>query len=183
MGAGTFRLARIAGIDILVHWSWFAIFLLLTWWLAVGFFGEVYHGWSAGERWGAAVAASLLFFSSVLLHELSHSLMARRLGLPVRSITLFIFGGVSALEREPTNAGQELRGAIVGPLTSFALAVIFGVLAGGAWAAEVEDEPPGAIAEYLAFINLAVGIFNMLPGYPLDGGRVLRATLWARSGN
>ncbi len=183
MGPGTFRLGRIAGIDILVHWSWFAIFLLLTWWLAVGFFGSVYDGWSAGERWGAAVVASLMFFSSVLLHELSHSLMARRLGLPVKSITLFIFGGVSALEGEPATAGQELRVAIVGPLTSFVLAGVFGALAGVAWAAGVGDEPAGAIAAYLGFINLALGVFNMLPGYPLDGGRVLRATLWARRGN
>ncbi len=180
---GSFRLGRIAGIDILVHWSWFAIFALLTWWLSEGFFKDVYEDWSAAERWGSAVAAALLFFSSVLLHELSHSLVAKRLGLPVQSITLFIFGGVSALGAEPDNAKQEFQVAIVGPLTSVVLAMVFGVLAAVAWASDAQDTPLGAIAEYLAFINLAVGIFNMLPGYPLDGGRVLRASLWARSGN
>ncbi len=180
---GSFRLGRIAGIDILVHWSWFAIFLLLTWWLAEGFFSDVYEGWTAEERWGSAVVAVLLFFSSVLLHELSHSLVAKRLGLPVKSITLFIFGGVSALGAEPDSARQEFRVAIVGPLTSIVLAGVFGGLVVLAWAVDRLDAPPGAIAEYLAFINLAVGIFNMLPGYPLDGGRVLRASLWARSGN
>ncbi|MBI2912486.1 MAG: site-2 protease family protein [Chloroflexi bacterium] len=180
---GSFRLGRIAGIDILVHWSWFAIFFLLTWWLAAGFFADVYEDWSASERWGSAVVAALLFFGSVLLHELSHSLVAKRLGLPVKSITLFIFGGVSALGAEPSNARQEFRVAIVGPLTSFLLAGVFGALLVVAWAADRLDSPPGAIAEYLAFINLAVGVFNMLPGYPLDGGRVLRASLWARSGN
>jgi len=180
---GSFRLGRIAGIDILVHWSWFAIFALLTWWLAVGFFADVYEGWTAGERWGSAVVAALLFFGSVLLHELSHSLVAKRLGLPVKSITLFIFGGVSALGAEPSDAKQEFRVAIVGPLTSVVLAGVFGGLAAVAWATDSLDSPPGAIAAYLAFINLGVGIFNMLPGYPLDGGRVLRASLWARSGN
>ena len=180
---GSFLLGRVAGIEIRVHWSWFAIFLLLTWWLAEGFFKDVYEDWSGGERWGSAVVAALVFFASVLLHELSHSLTARRLGLPVRSITLFIFGGVSALEGEPKSAGQEFRVAIVGPLTSFALAGVFGVVALIAWASDASGEPVGAIAEYLAFINLAVGIFNMLPGYPLDGGRVLRAGLWARGGN
>ena len=180
---GSFRLGRIAGIDILVHWSWFAIFFLLTWWLASGFFADVYEDWSASERWGSAVVAALLFFGSVLLHELSHSLVAKRLGLPVKSITLFIFGGVSALGAEPSNAKQEFRVAIVGPLTSFVLAGVFGALVAAAWASDRLDSPPGAIAEYLAFINLAVGVFNLLPGYPLDGGRVLRASLWARSGN
>src|SRR3990172_7278945 len=118
---GSFRLGRIAGIDILVHWSWFAIFFLLSWWLAEGFFKDVYEDWSARERWGSAVASALLFFPSVLLHELAHSLMAKRLGLPVKSITLFIFGGVSARGAEPSSAKQESRVAIVGPLTSVLL--------------------------------------------------------------
>ena len=180
---GSFRLWRIAGIDILVHWSWFAIFFLLTWWLAVGFFKEAYEDWSPGERWGAAAVTALLFFCSILLHELAHSLVAKRLGLPVRSITLFIFGGVSALGAEPDSAKQEFRVAIVGPLTSFILAIVFGILVAVAWASDAEDTPPGAVAQYMAFINMAVAVFNMLPGYPLDGGRVLRAGLWARTGN
>ncbi len=180
---GSFRLGRIIGIDILVHWSWFAIFFLLTWWLAEGFFEDVYEDWSARERWGTAMAAALLFFGCVLLHELSHSLMAKRLGLPVKNITLFVFGGISALGAEPDSAKKEFQIAIVGPLTSVILAIVFGALTAVAWATDIHDTPVGAIFQYLTFINAAVAIFNMLPGYPLDGGRVLRAALWARSGN
>ena len=178
-----FRIGRIAGIDIRVHWSWFAIFVLLTWWLSEGFYQEVYDDWSKEQAWLASVITTLLFFSSVLLHELSHSLTAKRLGLPVQSITLFIFGGVSALGAEPSSARQEFQVAIVGPATSFVLGAAFGVFAAVAWLQDFEDSVPAAIAQYLAFINIAVGVFNMLPGYPLDGGRVLRASLWARSGD
>ena len=180
---GAIRIGRVAGINIFVHWSWFAIFGLLTWWLSEGFYQEVYEDWSKREAWVVSVITTLLFFSSVLLHELSHSLMAKRLGLPVSHITLFIFGGVSALGGEPTSARQEFQVAIVGPLTSFAIAVVLGTVSGVAYWKDAENEPWAAIAEYLAFINLAVGIFNLLPGFPLDGGRVLRATLWGRSGN
>lgn len=183
MRTGVFRLGRIAGIDILIHWSWLAIFALLTWWLSEGFFAEVYDEWSPQVRWTSAVVTSLAFFSSVLLHELSHSLMARRLGLPVQSITLFIFGGVSALGSEPQGPRQEFLVAIVGPLTSVVLAAILGTVALVALSQGAEETPPAAIAQYLAIINLAVALFNMLPGYPLDGGRVLRAGLWARGGN
>lgn len=179
--SGSLRLGRIKGIDILVHWSWFVVFTLLTWWLSEGFFQAVHKDWSKETAWATSVITTLLFFTSVLLHELSHSLMARRLGLPVHSITLFIFGGVSALGAEPSSARQEFRVAIVGPLTSFALAAAFGILSGIALLAGKEDTPPAAIAEYLAFINASVGVFNMLPGFPLDGGRVLRAGLWATS--
>lgn len=181
--AGSYRIFRVFGIDILVHWSWLAIFGLLTWWLAQGFFKDEYKDWSAGERWAAAVVAAAAFFASILLHELAHSLVAKREGLPVKSITLFIFGGVSALGGEPQNPGQEFRVAIVGPLVSFVLAIAFGVAALVAVLSDVGDSPVGAITVYLAMINGAVGVFNMLPGYPLDGGRVLRAGLWARGRN
>jgi Zn-dependent protease/CBS domain-containing protein len=179
-----FKIGRIFGIDIRIHWSWLAIFFLLLWWLAEGFYGGVdaYNHWSAAERWFASGITTILFFVSILLHELSHSLVARRLGLPVHSITLFIFGGVSSLTQEPDSPGQEFKMAIVGPLTSFALGIIAGAIAAGFWANGSDDTVPGAVAAYLAFINIAVGIFNMLPGYPLDGGRVLRASLWARTG-
>lgn len=177
---GSYRLLRVYGIDVLVHWSWFAIFALLTWWLAQGFFDDEYEGWTTAQRWAAAVVASLSFFASVLLHELAHSLVAKREGLPVKSITLFIFGGVSALGAEPATPGQEFRVAIVGPLVSFILAAAFGIVAVVTFAYDVDDSPPAAVAFYLAVINGAVGVFNMLPGYPLDGGRVLRAALWAR---
>ena len=177
------RIGRVAGIDILVHWSWFAIFGLLTWWLATGFFQDVYESWSAAEAWVVSVITVLLFFASILLHELSHSLVAKRLGLPVKSITLFIFGGVSALGAEPTSARQEFQVAIAGPLTSFAIGIVCGVLTAIAYILGEENSPPAAIVEYLAVINIAVGVFNLLPGFPLDGGRVLRSALWARSKN
>jgi Zn-dependent protease/CBS domain-containing protein len=177
------RIGRIAGIDILVHWSWLGIFGLLTFYLATGFFADVYEDWSPTQSWVVAVIAVLLFFGSILLHELSHSLVAKRLGLPVKNITLFIFGGVSALEKEPETAKQEFQVAIVGPLTSFVLGIMFGVIAVAGHALGKESSPPFAIAEYLAVINIAVGIFNLLPGFPLDGGRVLRSALWARSHN
>jgi Zn-dependent protease/CBS domain-containing protein len=179
-----FKIGRIAGIDIRVHWSWFAIFFLLTWWLADGFYGDVYDDWSTEEQWAASIVTTILFFTSVLLHELSHSIVARRLGLPVQHITLFIFGGVSALGSEPTSAKQEFQVAIVGPLTSFLLGGIAAVITLVGWLAfDIEDTPPIAVAEYLAVINIAVGVFNMLPGFPLDGGRVLRAAVWARNRN
>ena len=179
------RIGRIFGIDIRIHWSWLAIFFLLLWWLAEGFFDDVnaYSHWSTSERWVASGITTILFFVSILLHELSHSLVARRLGLPVHSITLFIFGGVSSLTQEPDSPGQEFKMAIVGPLMSFALGILAAAIAAGLWANGLDDTVPGAVAAYLAFINIAVGIFNMLPGYPLDGGRVLRASLWARTNN
>jgi Zn-dependent protease/CBS domain-containing protein len=180
---GGFRIGRIAGIDIQIHWSWFAIFTLLTWWLAEGFFAAVYEDWTRAQAWTAAIITTLLFFTSVLLHELSHSLMAKRLGLPVPNITLFIFGGVSSLGREPAEAKDEFRIAIVGPLTSFIIGGLCGLLAFILWQADQTGTPVFAVSAYLAFINVAVGIFNMLPGFPLDGGRVLRAGLWARSGS
>ena len=129
------------------------------------------------------MASALIFFASILLHELAHSLVAKREGLPVKSITLFIFGGVSALGSEPETPGQEFRVAIVGPLVSFILAGAFGIAALVAHLSGVGGSPPAAVALYLAIVNGAVGLFNMLPGYPLDGGRVLRAALWARGRN
>lgn len=177
------RIGRIAGIDILIHWSWFGIFLLLTFYLATGFFGEVYEDWSTTQSWIVAVVATVLFFGSILLHELSHSLVARRMDLPVKHITLFIFGGVSALERDPATAKQEFLVAIVGPLMSFVLFFAFGAIAVAGYALDREDTPPFAVAEYLSIINFAVGLFNLAPGFPLDGGRVLRSALWARSHN
>jgi Zn-dependent protease/CBS domain-containing protein len=180
---GSYRILRVFGIDILVHWSWLAIFALLTWWLSQGFFKDQYEDWTARERWLAAAVSALAFFSSILLHELAHSLVAKREGLPVKSITLFIFGGVSALGGEPATPGQEFRVAIVGPLVSFVLAGAFGAAALAAHLADYGGEPPSAVVLYLAIVNAAVGVFNMLPGYPLDGGRVLRAALWSRGRN
>ncbi|HUF52714.1 MAG TPA: site-2 protease family protein [Dehalococcoidia bacterium] len=177
------KIGSILGIDIRIHWSWLAIFALLLYWLATGWFADLdaYSHWSTAERWVASGVTTMLFFVSILLHELSHSIVARRLGLPVHGITLFIFGGVSSLSEEPASAGQEFKMAIVGPLMSFFL----GFVAGAIWlillAIDKGTTVPSAIAVYVGFMNISVGIFNMLPGYPLDGGRVLRAALWARS--
>jgi len=178
---GSVRLLRLFGFDILIHWSWLIIATLFTWSLAIGYLPDVYPAWDAGQRWVAAAITSLLFFSSVLVHELSHSVVARRRGLPVTSITLFVFGGVSSLGGEPRSAREEFWIAVVGPLTSFALAVLFGAV----WLVARDQDVPAiaAVTGYLAFINVALGVFNLLPGFPLDGGRVLRSALWGAGGN
>ncbi len=173
---GALRLGQVAGFDIYVHWSWLIIFWLLTWSLAVGYLPDVYPGWSTGQRWVVGAVTSLLFFASVLVHELAHSVLARGRGLPVHSITLFVFGGVSMLGGEARRAKDEFWIAIVGPLTSFVVAAV----AFAVWlvARALEAEVVRAMAGYLASINLSVGIFNLLPGFPLDGGRVLRSLVW-----
>lgn len=172
---GSFRLFRIAGIDIEIHWSWLLVFVLLTWTLAVGLFEEEFKGWTRTERWVAASATSIVFFSSILAHELSHSIVANRLGIPVRRITLFVFGGVSHLESESRTPREEFLIAIAGPVTSFVIAALLGAL----WAILTPiREPAAAAAGYLAIANAVIGVFNLIPGFPLDGGRVLRAFLW-----
>jgi Zn-dependent protease/CBS domain-containing protein len=179
---GSFRIGRIAGIDIRIHASWFIILGLLTWSISE-VFHDINEDWATEVVWLLAAIATILFFTSVLLHELSHSLVAKRLGLPVEHITLFIFGGVSALGGEPTSARQEFLVAIAGPMTSFLIAVVSGLVMLGAWQLSDDQAPVTVVAFYLGLVNVMVGIFNLLPGFPLDGGRVLRATLWARSGN
>lgn len=183
---GSLRIARIAGIDVFIHWSWLAVFALIVWSLggSGGLYDEVSDGkWSDAELWGAAVVSAVAFFTSVLLHELSHSLVAKRIGLPVHSITLFIFGGVSSLEKEAENARDEFKVAIVGPLTSFIIGAVSLIAFLIFVLNDAGDSPGGAVCGYLGVVNIAVGIFNMLPGYPLDGGRVLRSIIWARNRN
>ncbi|HEX5367897.1 MAG TPA: site-2 protease family protein [Dehalococcoidia bacterium] len=174
------RLGRILGIDIEIHWTWLLIFVLVSWTFAVGVLKQFYPDWTTAQRWVAGGAISIVFFVSILLHELSHSLVARRYSLPVTSITLFVFGGVSNLSKEPENATQEFRIAIVGPLMSFALAILFAI---GYVAFTPIEDGIGGVCENLAFINLALGVFNLVPGFPLDGGRVLRSFLWRRTGD
>jgi Zn-dependent protease len=166
-------LGRIAGIEIRLDYSWFLIFALLSWMLAASYYpGEIRSG-SPGEYWVMGVATTLLLFVSVLFHELGHSLVARRYRVGVRSITLFIFGGVSDITTEPPSGVAEFWIAIAGPITSFVLAGVFGLLRPVVGAvAEL-----AAVAKYLAFINGMLGAFNLVPGFPLDGGRVLRAIL------
>ena len=170
------QIGRIRGIDIRVHWSWLLIFGLLSWSLSQGLFGEMFVGWSPVQQWAAGITTTLLFFLSVLLHELSHAFVAQRLGMEVPSITLFIFGGVSSIKTEMQTAGQEFRVAIAGPLMSWALALIFAAV----WYLTRSVEG-AAIFGYLGFINALLGAFNLLPGFPLDGGRIFRSMVWARS--
>jgi Zn-dependent protease/CBS domain-containing protein len=174
------RLFRIAGIDIGIHYTWILIFVLLSWSLAQGFFPQLYPGWGTITYWITGVVAALLLFVSVLIHELAHSLVAQARGMTVNSITLFIFGGVSNLEEEPEKPKVELAMSIVGPLASLALAGIFWGLV-----QLVGDQqgPLAATLTYLALINAILAGFNLLPGFPLDGGRVLRSLIWYRTGS
>jgi Zn-dependent protease/predicted transcriptional regulator len=177
---GSFRIGSLAGIDIYINYSWFIILVFLVWSLAAGWFPVLDPGLSTGIYIVMGIIAALLLFLSVLLHELAHSIVARARGLPVTNITLFIFGGVSNLQQEPQSAGVEFQMAVVGPLVSIILGVIAFVLvlpAGGT------KNPVGAILYYLGFTNVLLGIFNLVPGFPLDGGRVLRSIVWAISGS
>ena len=172
---GSFRIGKIAGIDIDINVSWIIILVLLTVSLATGWFPQLYPGWSTATYWLIAFLSSLLLFVSVLLHELAHSLVARRRGLPVKSITLFIFGGVSNIEREPTSAGIEFQMAVVGPLTSLVIGVICFLLQ---LPLQGSNSPLEGILFYLAVTNILLGVFNLIPGFPLDGGRVLHSIVW-----
>jgi Zn-dependent protease/CBS domain-containing protein len=176
----SFKLFRIAGIDIGIHYTWLFIFIFFSWTLAQAYFPVQYPGWSTLTYWLTGIIAALLIFVSVLLHELAHSIVAKKRGMPVHSITLFILGGVSNLEEEPQKPRAEFAMAIVGPVTSLVLALIFW----GLTRLPVDKTTPlMAIISYMALINLFLGAFNLLPGFPLDGGRVLRSIIWGATGN
>ena len=173
------KLGRIAGISIGLHYSWFIIALLIALSLAEHFHIVNPH-WSQATLWSAAIITSVLFFLALLLHELAHSLLAKARGLRVREITLFALGGVSQIESEAPDAKSEFWIAIVGPITSVVTGV---VLVGLAWLSGVRfgaepTTPVAAVLLWLGYINIALAAFNMIPGYPLDGGRVLRAVIW-----
>jgi Zn-dependent protease/CBS domain-containing protein len=176
----SFRLGRIAGIEIGFHYSWLLAFGLIAWSLARGFFPQSYPGWSLTTYWVTGVLAALFLFVSVLIHEMAHSLVANARGLPVHSITLFIFGGASNIEGEPEKPRVEFAIAVVGPLASLVLAGIFW---GFYQLVEGSFSPLAAMLFYLALINALLAGFNLLPGFPLDGGRVLRSILWGTTGN
>ncbi len=181
---GTFKLVTVGGIDIKAHWSWVLVLFLLTFLLATSRFPQQMPGETGVVYWVLGFVASVLLFVCVLIHELSHSFTARARGYKVRDITLFIFGGVSSIDEESKTAWDEFLIAIVGPLASFVLAVIF-------FALTLAANPPvgragagvAAIFEYLAEINFVLAVFNMIPGFPLDGGRVLRAIIWGITHN
>lgn len=168
------RIGRLFGIDLAIHPSWFLALAFFAFTLATGFFPRAYPGWDPVATWTAAVVATLLLFASVLAHEYGHALVARSQGIPVRNITLFILGGVAQLEREPETPGREAWMAVAGPLVSAAI----GVLTLGAAYLLPAPEQVAAVLAYLGVANLALLAFNLLPGFPLDGGRVLRALLW-----
>ncbi|MGH9466528.1 MAG: site-2 protease family protein [Terriglobales bacterium] len=167
------RLARIFGIDLQFHMSWIIILVLIAVTL-MSFFASMDPHWSKATVLAAALITTILFFVSVVLHELAHSLVARAHGLPVHAITLFVFGGVSELSREPSDASAEFQIAIAGPLLSL---VLGGVLYAISRTGNIHL-PVYAVIEWLGYINLLLALFNLIPGFPLDGGRVLRAILW-----
>ncbi len=169
------KLFTILGFEVHLDLSWLVIGLLVTWSLAAGLFPAFYPGLSTAAYWIMGIVGTLGLLVSIVLHELSHSLVARRFDMPMKGITLFMFGGVAEMKAEPTSAKAELLMALVGPLTSFVLGGLFYLITlvdGG-------PVPLFAVLEYLAFINIVLAIFNMVPAFPLDGGRVLRAALWA----
>lgn len=172
------RLGRILGIAIELHPSWLVIGFLVTYSLAEVQFPGQYSGWGTGLYWLVAAATSLAFLASVLGHELSHALVARRLGVRIKSITLFIFGGAASMESEPRRPRDEALIAAAGPISSL---LIGGVLYGIDLA--VQQEQLVALLGWLAFINLSLGAFNLIPGFPMDGGRILRAALWRIRGD
>ncbi len=167
------------GIPIGLHLSWFIILGLMTWSLASGYFPSAYPQFSDISNIMLAAVTSLLFAASVLAHELGHAFVALRNRLPVRGITLFIFGGVAQIEREPESPGAEFRIAIAGPLVSLVLGLFFGLL----WVIDHNIPTLAAPSQYLMRINLILAFFNLIPGFPLDGGRVLRALVWWRTGS
>ena len=170
----SFKLGSVWGIPIGLHTSWFLIFILLTWSLMSGYFPEEYPQLSSVINFIMALITSSLFFGSVLAHELGHSFVALRNKIPVRGITLFIFGGVAQIGQEPRSPGVEFRVAIAGPAVSLALAAAFG----GLWLMNKAVPVLSAPSLYLMRINFLLAVFNMIPGFPLDGGRVLRAGVW-----
>jgi Zn-dependent protease/CBS domain-containing protein len=178
----SFRIGRVWGFPIEIDVSWFIIFALVAWTLSAGYFPQLFPDAPASINWVTGVIASLLFFASVLVHELAHSYVAIRNGLDVGGITLFLFGGVSRITREPHSPELELKMSAAGPATSVLLGVLFWGLGYGARSIGLSGHVVAA-AGYLALINVILAIFNMVPGFPLDGGRVLRALLWRFTGS
>lgn len=179
MNTRALSLGRILGIPLQLDPSWFLIFGLLTWTLGAVQFPASFPDHTATWCWGMGALTALLLFVSVVLHELGHAVVAQRYNVPVRRITLFLFGGVAEIENEPPSAAAEFFIALAGPLASLLVAVacyLFQPALAG-------DTPLLAISRYLITINTALAVFNLLPGYPLDGGRVLRAAIWAGTGN
>lgn len=175
---GNIRLGRIGGVEVRVNWSWLVIFALIVWSLEAGIFPSQNPGLSKGTYLAMAVAAAVLFFASLLLHELGHAWEARREGMEIDGITLWLFGGVAQFKTRFPSAGAEFRIAVAGPLVSLVLGVVFVLIALAGLPSAVDG-----VAAWLGYINLALLVFNLIPALPLDGGRVLRGALWQIRGD
>ncbi|MFC1984425.1 site-2 protease family protein [Chloroflexota bacterium] len=176
----TFNLGKLFGIQFRLHYTWFIIFILVTVSLSWQLFPSSYPDWPLALHWAMGIVTSLLFFASILAHELAHSLVGRANNIPIKSITLFIFGGVAQMTREARSAGAELRMSAAGPACSLVIAGLFYLIM-----VFTQDTimPVAAVTFQLAFINAALAAFNLIPGFPLDGGRVFRSILWQVTGN
>lgn len=175
-GREPIKLFRVFGIQISLDYSWFIVFALVFWSLSAGYFPREFPNQSSLTYWTAGLVATVMLFFSILVHELSHSLMAIHSGLTIREISLFLFGGVSRITEEAKDPLTELKIALVGPVTSLALSMVFRALQ--SIVSGMQPSLTVAILGYLAWINLALAVFNLMPGFPLDGGRALRAILW-----
>ena len=175
-------LGKIMGIPIKIHYTLWLVFILITWSLAYGYMPRQYPGLSTVTYWAIGLASAVILFASILVHELSHSYVAKKNGLPIARITLFFFGGVSEMTEEPRDPGLEVRMAAAGPLMSYLIA---GVLAASWYVGKLAGAPVAVIAilGYAALINAILGTFNLIPAFPLDGGRVFRGSVWKRSKN
>jgi len=176
------KLGRIMGIPVRIHYTMWFVFVLIAWSLASGYMPSQYPGLGVATYWAIGITSSVILFASVLVHELSHSYIAKKNGLPIGRITLFFFGGVSEMTEEPQDPGLEIRMAAAGPLMSFLIAAVLGSL----WYLGGFANAPVAVTAtlgYGALINAVLGIFNLLPAFPLDGGRVFRGSIWKRSKN
>ncbi|MFC1998212.1 site-2 protease family protein [Chloroflexota bacterium] len=177
---GSIRIGKIFGIPIFINYTWFIIFAFITVILSINYFPSYGANWNPVIYWALGICTSILFFASLLLHELAHSYVCIKKGIPVKSVTLFIFGGVAHISREAKKPSSELLMALAGPLASLALSAIYGAIW---WFTRNTFEPISVMTGYLALINLILAVFNMIPGYPLDGGRVFRSILWMITGN
>jgi len=175
----SFQIGKIFGISIRIDYTWFVVFALVALSLS-SYFPKVYPYWQPMTYWFMGIVTALIFFGSVLAHELAHSLVSKARGVPVQSITLFIFGGVAKITDEPKGPGGEFWMALAGPATSVGIGIIFGVLYLATGRAKT---PFAALAQLLSYINLVVAVFNLLPGFPLDGGRIFRSIVWRITGN
>jgi Zn-dependent protease/CBS domain-containing protein len=175
----SFQIVRVAGLPIRVHISWFVILILATWSLATGWYPAMLPEASEATWWILGATGALGLFTSILLHEMAHAIVGRRLGVRTRAITLFLFGGVAELETEPESPSKELRVALAGPL---ATVVIIGLLTVARWslaeAGSGDASNVAAVILQLLFVNISLLVFNLVPAFPLDGGRVLRSVLW-----